>query len=574
MQPPDHPASTTDGLRLFSAPVPRFRPQLLDSLHGLSRDRLLADLGAGVIVGIVALPLAIAFAIASGVPPRQGIITAVVAGGLISALGGSTVQIGGPTGAFVILVAGIVQRYGLDGLLIATFLAGIMLVVAGLLRAGTLIRYIPLPVTAGFTAGIALIIGVGQLGDAFGLRLTSLPAAFLPRVVTLAQHLGHLDPAALGITAATLAIILLWPRTGSRIPAPFVAVVVTSVAALVLHLPVETIGTRFGQLPDGLPMPHLPAVSLERLTQLVAPACTIALLGAIESLLSAVVADAMTGRRHRSNTELVAQGIANIASPLFGGMPATGAIARTATNIRSGATTPIAGMTHAATLLIILLLAGRLAAVIPLAALAGILIMVAWHMGEWRGFIRLSRGARPDAAVLLTTFGFTVLADLTVGIGMGIALAALLFVQRMTRATRVLTGDEDGADDGAGVVRRAWLPRDVRLLEVRGPLFFGGADQLRSALDQLPDPPRLLIVDLEATAGFDVTATRILAEFARRGSHRGTRTIFVTPDAEIATALRREGLERALTVERAVMRVRGRGPSAPNPGPGPTTSAG
>ena len=535
--------------------MPRFRPQILDIRPELTRDRWFKEISAGVIVGIVAIPLAIAFGIASGVTPRQGLITAVIAGAIMAGLGGSRVQIGGPTGAFVILVASIIERFGLDGLLIATMMAGTLLIVAGMLRAGALLRYIPLPVTTGFTSGIALIIATGELSDAFGLAVGKQPAAWLPKLQTLAQHASSVNPRALAVTAVTIAIITLWPKTRNRIPSPFVALVVTAVAVTLLHLDVETIGSRFGVLPRGLPWPRLPDVSLTRLPELFLPACTIALLAAIESLLSAVVADSMTSRRHRSNTELVSVGIANIASPLFGGIPATGAIARTATNVRSGGTTPIAGLTHAVTIFLVLAIAGPLAAKIPMATLAGILLIVAWHMSEWHSFRRLVGGSRDDAAVLLTTFGFTVLADLTVGIGMGIALAALLFVQRMSAAAHIVTGDEE-EDDPAAVLRRAFLPDDVRLLEVRGPLFFGGADQLRTALEVLQDRPRVLLVDLEAASGLDATTTRMLGDFARRGKAHGSRVIFVTRNPTMALALRREGLERALSVERAVARTR------------------
>ncbi|MES2306439.1 MAG: SulP family inorganic anion transporter [Gemmatimonadota bacterium] len=534
----------------------RFRPQLPDAIRNITRPQLRDDIIAGVIVGVVALPLAIAFGIASGVTPRQGLITAIIGGAIIAAFGGSRVQIGGPTGAFVVIVAGIVESHGIDGLLIATLMAGVILVVAGIIRAGALIRYIPLPVTTGFTSGIALIIAAGQVNDALGLGIPHLPAAFLAKSEALFTHASNIDPWSVGVTAATLLILALWPRLKTRIPSPFVALVVTTLAVTLLQIPVATIGTRFGELPRGLPWPHIPSVSLGQLSSLVGPACTIALLGAIESLLSAVVADAMTGGRHRANTELVAQGLANIASPLFGGIPATGAIARTATNVRSGGTTPIAGLVHALTLLVILLVAGPLAAKIPMATLAGILLVVAWHMAEVHSFTTLARGARHDAAVLLTTFAFTVLADLTVGIGLGMALAALLFVQRMTKATQVVTGEEADDDDGQALLRRAWLPKGVRLLEVRGPLFFGGAEELRRILDILPDPARVLLIDLQAASGLDVTTTRILADFARRSAQRGSRVIFITRVAETAQALRREGLERALSVERAVSRTR------------------
>ncbi len=539
--------------------MPRFRPKILDIGPDLTRQRWVSDLTAGLIVGVVAIPLAIAFGIASGVTPRDGLVTGVIAGGLMAALGGSRVQIGGPTGAFVVLVASIVERFGLDGLLVATMMAGALLVIGGLLRAGALLRYIPLPVTTGFTSGIALIIATGELNDAFGLGLARQPAAWLPKLQALALHAGSVHLSAVAVTLVTILIIVLWPRLQTRIPSPFVALVVTALAVHLLHLDVETIRSRFGALPRGLPWPSVPTVSLQRLPQLFLPACTIALLAAIESLLSAVVADSMTGRRHRPNTELVAVGIANIASPLFGGIPATGAIARTATNIRSGGATPIAGITHALTLLLVLAVAGPLAGSIPMATLAGILLVVSWHMSEWRSFVRLTRGARDEAAVLLTTFAFTVLADLTVGIGLGIALAALLFVQRMSAAAHLVTGDEEEDDPGA-VLRRAWLPADVRLLEVRGPLFFGGADQLRTALDLQPHRPRVLLVDLDAASGLDATTTRMLADFARRTMAHGTRVIFITRDPTTAMAIRREGLERALTVERAVERTRSRQP--------------
>ncbi len=533
----------------------RFRPKILDAISGLTREQLLREVTAGVIVGVVALPLAIAFAIASGVTPRQGLITAVIAGAIISGLGGSRVQIGGPTGAFVVLVAATIERHGIDGLLLATVMAGIILIVGGLLGAGALIRYIPLPVITGFTSGIAVVIAVGQLADAGGMAIARMPAAFLPRLDTLARAVGTTDALTIGVALGTLAILVGWPRLKTPIPAPFVALLLVTAGCALLDLPVATIGSRFGALPSGIPMPSIPLVSVARLPELFGPACTIALLAAIESLLSAVVADSMTGGRHRANTELVALGIANIASPLFGGIPATGAIARTATNIRSGGKTPIAGLVHAATLLLILMVAGTMAAMIPLAALAAILLVVAWHMGEWPSFLRLARGGRQDAAVLLTTFAFTVMADLTVGIGVGMAIAALLFVQRMSKATEVITGD-DMDDDSAAILRRASLPADVQLIEVRGPLFFGGAEKLRLALGILPERPRVLVVDLTAASGLDVTTTRILADFARKIGSEGTRVIFVTRDTDATQALQRDGLERALSVERAVERTK------------------
>jgi SulP family sulfate permease len=378
-------------------------PKLFTTLKGYGRGQFVADAGAGVVVGIVALPLAIAFAIASGVTPERGLFTAIVAGFLISALGGSRVQIGGPTGAFVVIVYGIVQQYGMAGLTIATIMAGIILIVLGLAKLGGAIKFIPHPVTTGFTAGIAVIIFTSQIKDFLGLSMGALPEGFIEKWVAYAREAGAVSPAALGVAAGSLLVITAWPRVSRKIPAPFVAIVLASAVVALFDLPVETIGSRFGRIPTTLPAPSIPSISLADATALVGPAFTIALLAAIESLLSAVVADGMIGGRHRSNMELVAQGIANIASPLFGGIPATGAIARTATNVRSGGRTPVAGIIHAITLLLILVFFGRFAEAIPMAALAAILVVVAYHMSEWRTFRAELRGPRSDVAVLLTT---------------------------------------------------------------------------------------------------------------------------------------------------------------------------
>lgn len=398
-------------------------PKLATTLAAYDRPQFVRDLTAGVIVGIVALPLAIAFAIASGVKPGQGLWTAIVAGFLISALGGSRVQIGGPTGAFVVIVYGIVQKYGIDGLAVATLLAGVLLVIMGAIRLGTVIRFIPKPVITGFTSGIAVIIFSSQVKDFLGLRMGAVPADFLPKWNALLSHAASLNPAAFAVSIGTIAVLVAWPRVSRRIPAPFVALILSTLIVQGMHLPVETIGSRFGALDASIPHPQLPHLSLAQMVALIGPAFTIALLAAIESLLSAVVADGMIGGSHRSNMELIAQGVANIASPLFGGIPATGAIARTATNVRNGGRTPVAGITHAATLLVITLFFGRFAGLIPLATLAGILVIVAYHMSEWRTF-RAELGARKiDVAVLLTTFSLTVLVDLTVAITAGIVLA-------------------------------------------------------------------------------------------------------------------------------------------------------
>src|SRR5690606_17896930 len=402
-----------------------------------SRQQFVSDLTAGAIVGVVALPLAIAFAIASGVGPERGLFTAIIAGFLISFLGGSRVQIGGPTGAFVVIVYGIVQTHGLDGLIVATIMAGAILVVLGLVKLGGAIKFIPYPVTTGFTSGIAVIIFSGQIKDLLGLKMGDVPAPFVQKWQAYVSHLGTADPITIGIAALAFAIIIFWPRLKVKVPGPLVALVATTAVVQLFGLPVETIGDRFGTIAAELPRPSVPRVTFAQIGALVGPAFTIAMLAAIESLLSAVVADGMIGGKHRSNMELVAQGVANMVAPLFGGIPATGAIARTATNVENGGRTPVAGIVHAITLLVITLFVGRWAAMIPLAALAAILVVVAYHMSDWRTFRSELRAPKSDVAVLLTTFTLTVLFDLTIAIQVGMVLAAFLFMRRMAEVTNV-----------------------------------------------------------------------------------------------------------------------------------------
>ncbi len=486
-------------------------PKLVTTLRGYTREQLAADLTAGVIVGIVALPLAIAFAIASGLTPERGLYTAIVAGFLISALGGSRVQIGGPTGAFVVIVAGVVQRYGVDGLLVATLMAGVILVVFGLVRMGGAIKFIPYPVTIGFTSGIALIIFSSQVRDLLGLEMNAVPAPFLTKWDAYARAFDTLNPWALLVAVATFVIILVWPKIERRIPGPFVALIVTTVLVRLLHLPVETIGSRFGVIDAGLPRPTLPHVTLPMLATLAAPAFTIALLGAIESLLSAVVADGMIGGRHRSNMELVAQGIANIASPIFGGMPATGAIARTATNVKNGGRTPVAGMAHALTLLLITLFFGRWAGLVPLATLAAILVVVAFHMSEWRTFGAELRAPKSDVAVLLTTFLLTVLVDLTVAIEVGMVLAAFLFMRRMAEVTNIsvftheFTDPKDDFETDPNAVRRRTVPDGVQVYEISGPFFFGAAEMFKDRVGRIAGKPKVLILRMRHVPAIDST---------------------------------------------------------------------
>src|SRR5688500_5645004 len=438
-------------------------PKLFSTLKGYDRAQFSADLSAGVIVGIVALPLAIAFAIASGVSPERGLITAIVAGFLISALGGSRVQIGGPTGAFVVIIYGIVQKYGLEGLTVATLMAGVMLVAMGLARLGSVIKFVPTPLVTGFTSGIAVIIFSSQVKDFLGLRMGDVPANFIEKIVAYSENVRYVNVQAVGLGVLAVAIILLCPRVSRKIPGPCVALLVTTALAYYAKLDVETISSRFGPLTATIPAPVFPRLGVEELTALVAPAFSIALLGAVESLLSAVVADGMIGSRHRANMELVAQGVANIASPLFGGIPATGAIARTATNVKNGGRTPVAGMAHAVTLLIITLFFGRLVFYIPFAALAAILTVVAYHMSEWRAFRAELSAPRSDAAVLVVTFALTVAVDLTVAIQVGMVLAAFLFMRRMAEVTNVqmITREFKDEVEGQEVDPNAASRRDI-----------------------------------------------------------------------------------------------------------------
>jgi SulP family sulfate permease len=500
------------------------RPKLLTTLRGYTTRQFGHDAVAGVIVGIVALPLAIAFAIASGVSPQSGLWTAIIAGFLISVLGGSRVQIGGPTGAFVVIVYGIIQKYGVDGLTAATLMAGVILVVMGIVGFGSMISFIPHPLVTGFTSGIAVIILSSQVKDFFGLRMGLVPTSFVGKWDAFFEHAGAFTPAAALVGLSSLAIAILWPRVSRRIPAPFVALVATSAAAWFLKLPVETIGSRFGALPTSFPHPVLPHLGMEQMIGLVGPAFTIALLAAVESLLSAVVADGMIGSRHRPNAELVAQGIANLVAPLFGGIPATGAIARTATNVKSGGRTPVAGIIHAITLLLITLFAGRLAAYIPMATLAAILVVVAYHMSDWRGFRSELRSPRSDVAVLLTTFALTVFVDLTVAISVGMVLASFLFIRRMASVTSVTMVTDDLADDAIDTRR---VPAGVEVFEITGPLFFGAAAAFRDTLGSVADNPRLLIVRMRHVSAVDSTGLRALSELVHRCRRQGT-TVYVS----------------------------------------------
>lgn len=492
------------------------------------RTQFTHDLVAGVIVGIVALPLAIAFAIASGVTPDRGLWTGIVAGFIVAALGGSRVQIAGPTGAFVVIVYGIVQKFGLDGLLLATIMAGGMLVLFGLAKFGAVIKFIPHPVTTGFTSGIAVIIAAGQVKDFFGLNMGTVPADFVEKLAAYATHFDNVTPAAIGVGLLALAIIVFWPRVSHRIPGPFVALIVTTAAVHIFHLQVETVGSRFGVIAASFPRPHLPEASLAQITALVPAAFTIAMLGAIESLLSAVVADGMIGGRHRSNMELVAQGVANLVSPILGGMPATGAIARTATNVKNGGRTPVAGMVHSLTLLVITLAAGRWAALIPMATLAAILVVVAYHMSEWRAFVAELSSPKSDVAVLLVTFGLTVFVDLTVAIEVGMVLAAFLFIRRMAEVTNIsavtdeLEDEVNGEDLDPNAVSRRRVPDGVEVYEINGPFFFGAAELFKDTLARIARKPKVLIIRMRHVLALDSTAMHALKDVVHRSRSDGS----------------------------------------------------
>jgi sulfate permease, SulP family len=515
-------------------------PKLVTTLRSYDRHQLAHDLVAGVIVGVVALPLSIAFAIASGVTPDRGLWTAVIAGFLISALGGSRVQVGGPTGAFVVIIYGIVQRYGVGGLTVATLMAGLMLVAFGVAKLGVAIRYIPQPLITGFTSGIAVIIATGQLKDALGLRMGAVPPEFVAKLEAYAAHFGTVSPAAAAITAGTILVLMLWPRLSHRVPAPLVALVAATAGTQLLGLPVETIGSRFGAITASLPRPVVPHLTFAQAAQLVGPAFTIALLGGIESLLSAVVSDGMIGGRHRSNMELVGQGVANVASALFGGIPATGAIARTATNVKNGGRTPVAGITHAVTVLLITLFFGRWAALIPMSCLAGILLVVAYQMSEWRVFRAELTSPGSDVAVLLVTFGLTVLVDLTVAIEVGMVLAVFLFMRRMAEVTQVkhLTAEPEAGDEDSGEELARPAPKGVEVYEINGPFFFGAAATFKDTLARVAGKPKVLILRMRRVPVIDATALHALVDVVRRSRRDGTMVLLSEVQEQPLAALR------------------------------------
>ncbi len=544
----------------------RFRPRLLDSLADYSRPRFFADLGAGLTVGIVALPLAMAFAIASGVKPEAGIFTAIIAGFLISALGGSQVQIGGPAGAFIVIVYGIVERYGLANLLIATSLSGVLLFVMGWLKLGVLVRYIPVSIVIGFTNGIAVLIGLSQFKDLLGLDITKMPGDFFSQIGMLWAHLGSFNPYAFAIGLACLATVVLWPKSytmpvapkglvphlrrwTAHLPGTIVALALATGAVLLLKLPVETIGTRFGGIPQALPAFALPEFSWATAKLLLIPTVTIALLGAIESLLCARVADNLTPqfKRHDPNQELMAQGVANLVVPFFGGIPATGTVARTVTNVRAGAATPVAGIVHALTLLAVVLVAAPLAEHVPLAALAGILMFVAWNMGEWREFARLKRFLLPYRATLLGTFVLTVVFDLTVAVQVGLLMACGFFIVRMSGLFSAKPVPAHSADGE--------LPPGVAVFELFGSLFFGAVGKIEALPGQLPDGTRCVVLEMHRLISVDTSGIDALQQLHRLLHRQGIALVLANVNAQPMSLIRRSGFEDELGAENIVPTV-------------------
>lgn len=522
-------------------------PKLYTTLKTYTKEQFYKDVFAGIIVGIVALPLAIAFGIASGVSPEKGIITAIIAGFIISAFGGSKVQIGGPTGAFIIIVFGIVQKYGLDGLMIATLLSGIILILMGLLKLGTLIKFIPLPIITGFTSGIAVIIFFTQLKDLFGLQIAELPSEFLEKVPVYFENITSFNLPAVLLSAGTILIITLMPRFTKKIPSAIIALIIGTVVAYFFHLDVETISSKFGVISNSFPAPSLPGITYDKVYNLIGPSFTIALLAAIETLLSAVVADGMIGGRHRSNMELVANGAANLITPLFGGIPATGAIARTVTNIKNGGRTPIAGIVHSITLLLIVVFFGQYAGMIPLCVLASILVIVAYNMSEWREFIAQLKMPKSDVAVLLTTFSLTILFDLTIAIEVGMILSALLFMNRMAQVTNVGVikrefEDGESSESSENINLNKDIPEGVIIYEVNGPFFFGAASKFKEASRIVNENVKVMIMRLRNVPAIDSTGLSTIEDFYDDCKKHGSVLILSGIHAQPMFAAEKSGL--------------------------------
>lgn len=525
-----------------------FRPKLVTTLKTYNKQLFFKDVTAGIIVGIVAIPLAIAFGIASGVTPQQGLITAIIAGFLISALGGSKVQIGGPTGAYIVIVYNIIQNYGIDGLAIATFIAGLILIIMGLMKFGTLIKFIPLPIITGFTSGIAIIIFITQIKDLLGLSIDKLPSDFLEKLPVYAEYITTFNPDVILISAITLAIIIFFPKITKKIPSPFIALIVVTALVQILGINVDTIGSRFKDITGSIPAPRMPEITYAKVYGVIGPAFTIAILSAIESLLSATVADGMIGGRHRSNTEIIANGIANTIVPVFGGIPATGALARTVTNIKNGGKTPVAGIIHAIVLLLIMIFFGKYAGMIPMCVLAAILVVIAYNMSEWREFIAQLKMPKSDVIVLLTTFSLTIIFDLTIAIEVGMVLSALLFMKRMAEVTNIgiisKEFDEKLEIDDAGVnsVQNKNIPEGVIIYEINGPFFFGAASKFKEALRITSKATKVLILRLRNVPAIDSTGIATLEDFYYDCKKNNTKLVLSGIHAQPMFASEKAGL--------------------------------
>ncbi len=523
----------------------KLEPKLISVLReGYTVKQFRGDLLGGLIVGIVALPLSIALAIASGVKPEQGLYTAIFAGFVIAVLGGSRAQISGPTGAFIVIVYGIVQKYGYDGLVVATLIAGILLIIMGLARMGAFLKFVPYPVVIGFTSGIALIIFSSQVSDFLGLKLEKVPADFVEKWIEYVRHAATIDPYTAAVGAASLLIIIFWPKVTHRIPGPLVAILAVTFVVQFFSIPVATIASRFGEVPNSVPIPHFPTVSWQMVQDMFSPAITIAILAGLESLLAAVVADGMMGTRHRSNMELIAQGAGNIVSVMFSGIPATGAIARTATNIKSGGRTPISAIIHCVFLLLVLLFVGKWAAMIPMATLAAVLIVVAYNMSEWREFVHLLKSPRGDIAVLLATFLLTIFIELTVAIQVGVLLAAFMFLQKMSAETQVSVITDNLKDDEEFKTRDMSgieIPKGVEVFEIYGSLFFGAVRQFKESIRVVAKKPNVLILRMRQVPTIDASGVHVLEELAAEARENGQLIIFSAVSRSVYRVMRKSG---------------------------------
>ena len=527
-----------------------FIPKLITCLKNYSRDQFVKDIISGIIVAIIALPLSIALAIASGASPEKGLYTAIIGGFFVSFLGGSRVQIGGPTGAFVVIIFGIIQKYGLDGLIIATIMAGFFLMIMGFFKFGSLIKYIPSSITTGFTSGIAIVILSTQIKDFFGLQIKSVPSEFLSKWESYITHFNTLNYQSLLIALLTLAIIIIWPKINKKIPGTFVAIVIVTIITMVFKLNITTIGSQFGNIPSSFPKFAFPHISFQLINELMLPALTIAILGAVESLLSAVVADGMIGGKHRSNMELIAQGAANIFSGAFGGIPVTGAIARTAANVKNGGRTPVAGIVHSISLLVIMLLFMPYVKLIPMSSLAAILVVVAYNMGEWEIFFKLSKAPRSDAFVFLVTFFLTMFLDLVVAIGVGVVLSSFLFMRKMAEMTDVkYILDDMNEKDVIELLENVNTAEDISIYEINGPFFFGAANKFVNTIREMGKPTKILIIKMSKVPFMDATAYHSFEMLYDMCKKHHTKLILLKPKEQPLSVLSKYGFLKLIGEE-------------------------